>query len=362
MPFGVYSNLLLVFAAVLFGHTITTFSSFGRVIMHSGAMGSQRIFDPQYEETLLPHTLHNNLLTKAQANLSNNTSIRRQYRTRIEPLRRHYSPDELSVHLSERTNPTPSPPGRKRTESLVKFSDGFDTTGNRVTMPETIHVRQNSYGTPTSSLNMDHPSSAGRPPLRGSNNQNRHSRNLSVASSLTEPSPTLVLHKQLEATDNTAVFAKWLSSENGGGHLSTVAEPSLDGSQTSAGSGSFTSSRKHHRHSPVPSENTSLNSYPVPRQVGGTGSARSFSGVSALDEMDRTNTISDEERFDQEYGQLFEPYDDEEGDAGKIPRSLSERDRLLDQSDKGEDYYQANTTTYDSIPPPPPPLPPKLRR
>ena len=360
MPFGIYSNLLLVFAAVLFGHTITTFSSFGRVIMHSGAMGSQRIFDPRYEETLLPHTLHNNLLIKAQANLTNNTSIRRQYRTRIEPLRRHYSPDELSVHLSERTNPTPSPPGRKRTESLVKFADGFDTTGNRVTMPETIHVRQNSYGTPMSSLSMDHPSSMGRPPLRGSN-QNRHSRNWSLGSNLTEPSPTIALHKELEATDNSAIFAKWLSSENGGGHLSTVAEPSLDGSQTSLGSGSFTSSRNHRRNSPVPLDSTPSYTYPVPRQVGGTSSARSFSGASALDEMDKNNAISDEELFDQEYGQLFEPYDEEEADAGKTSRSLSERDRLLDQSKQAENVSQFNST-YDSIPPPPPPLPPKLRR
>lgn len=369
MPFGIYSNLLLMFAAALFVHTISTFSSLGRIIMHSGSMDSQRIFDPQYEETLSPHTLHNNLLTKAQANLTNKTSIRRQYRTRIEPLRRHYSPDELSEHLSERSNPTPPQMTRKRTESLVKFADGFDTVGNRVSMPETIQVPQSSFGTPMSSVTTDqHLASSGRPPLRGTTGQNRHhSRNWSQSSGVTEPSPTQTLHKVLQSTDNTAVFAKWLSSENGGGHLSTVAEPSVDGSQSSAGSGSFTPSRNHHhRRSPVPYEiSPTPHPYPVPQQVG--DSVRSFSAVSALDDMDKTNnSMTDEERFDQEYGQLFEPYNDKDGggeNAMRTPQSSSsERARLLDHSDQGENYQTHNNNKYDSIPPPPPPLPPKLRR
>jgi hypothetical protein len=138
LPFGYWSMLLMVIGVGLFVHVITAFSAFGRVIMHTGAMGSQRIFDPVYESGLLPHTLHDNLLIKARANLSKSTSIRRQYRSRSTPIDCVLSQDELSSRMySERSDPsTPvdngvdnEAPGRTRTESLVKFSDGYDTQG-----------------------------------------------------------------------------------------------------------------------------------------------------------------------------------------------------------------------------------------
>jgi hypothetical protein len=320
---------LLLVAAALFVHTITAFSSFGRVIMHSGAMGSERIFDPHYEETLLPHTLHQNILTKARANLANHTSIMRQYRSSVEPLRRHYSQDQLSTYLSEASNPTPPPPPqRNRTESLVKFSDGFDTTGKVVPLPETIHFNgaklrpsTSSSQTPISILSTESPSSSsGRPPLRSSNTHPGHSRQWSNGS-VSDPSPAQTLRKALQATDSTAVFAKWLSSE--GGQLSTVAEPSVDGSQGShSGSGGLSRSRKR----------SSEDSEVVPRRVG----SRSYSCVSSLDEMDKEDHgLMDEDRFNDEYGQLFEPYVDE---AASTPRigSTSERDSLLERSERGE--------------------------
>jgi hypothetical protein len=167
LPVGIYSSALLLVVGSLFFHTITTFSSFGRVIMHSGAMGHARIFDANYEVTLLPHDLHNNLLTKACANLSNNTSIMRQYRSKQTPIDRTYSQDELSNLFlssdrltsvgSSRSSSTsnsaagfdgpqqvapPTPlqqpptmtiqkpaPARLRTGSLVRFADGCDTSG-----------------------------------------------------------------------------------------------------------------------------------------------------------------------------------------------------------------------------------------
>jgi len=147
LPVGFWSTLLVVLALSLFVHTITAFSAFGRVIMHSGAMGAQPIFEKTYESSLLPHGLHKCLLIKARANLKNETSIMRQY-SRSKPIARFYSDDEMTGHLSDRSQLSysplsevedstennlhqPTPGSRGRTGSLVKFADGFDTNGDR---------------------------------------------------------------------------------------------------------------------------------------------------------------------------------------------------------------------------------------
>jgi hypothetical protein len=140
LPVGLWSCLLLLLVICLFVHTITAFSAFGRMIMHTGAMGSTPIFDKAYEASLQPHSLHHNLLVKAKANLGNKTSIIRQYRMKSKPIARLYSEDEMSGHLSchsemefsTETSTLLSPKTRRRTESLVKFADGFDTNGDRL--------------------------------------------------------------------------------------------------------------------------------------------------------------------------------------------------------------------------------------
>ena len=105
LPVGAYSVVLLCFAIGLFIHTITAFSCFGRIIMHTGAMGSSRIFDPEYELNLYPHLLHQNLLTKARAILDSDISIRRQYKDEAvtEPIRQSYSQEDLVTRFSERS-------------------------------------------------------------------------------------------------------------------------------------------------------------------------------------------------------------------------------------------------------------------
>jgi hypothetical protein len=80
LPVGFWSILLLVITAALFFHVVVVFSAFGRIIMHSGAMGTNRIFDEQTEKSLLPHTLHSSLLEKAREVLASKTSIMRQYK------------------------------------------------------------------------------------------------------------------------------------------------------------------------------------------------------------------------------------------------------------------------------------------
>ncbi|GAX15057.1 hypothetical protein FisN_12Lh246 [Fistulifera solaris] len=79
LPVGFSSLLLLGITLGLLLHIITVFSAFGRIIMHSGAMGSNSIFDPDFEITLSPYSLHGNLLAKARDTLYNGSSIRRQY-------------------------------------------------------------------------------------------------------------------------------------------------------------------------------------------------------------------------------------------------------------------------------------------
>ena len=111
LPVGVTSFTLLAVVLLLFVHTITVFSVFGRLVMHTSAMGSQRIFAPEFEDTLLPRSLHSNLVQKAKANLGSQTSIMRQYRSQRTPMQKAVRP---------------------RTDSLVKFADGFNTNGDLV--------------------------------------------------------------------------------------------------------------------------------------------------------------------------------------------------------------------------------------
>lgn len=145
LPVGFWSTLLLVLVVGLFVHTITAFSAFGRVIMHTGAMGAARIFDKPYESQLLPHTLHANLLVKARANLKNKTSIMRQYHVQSRstaPIARMYSEDEMSGHLNgtNNNNSDRSLLSSSPSSSLINNYNNFDdslmtSTSNNTTPP-----------------------------------------------------------------------------------------------------------------------------------------------------------------------------------------------------------------------------------
>jgi hypothetical protein len=228
LPVGIYSSMLLLIVGALFLHTITTFSSFGRVIMHSGAMGNERIFDSNYEMTLMPHGLHNNLLTKACANLSNNTSIMRQYRSKQTPIDRTYSQDELSSlflssdRLSSRatdvqqTAPNQPPtttiqkpaPARIRTGSLVRFADGYDTSGYppiRQQQPD-VKVKPKSLLPATGAGHCD----GSRSGHDGKNNNNHHStRPVPTINSTSKQDPVVVSNGE-----NSPLLQEWLHSSN----------------------------------------------------------------------------------------------------------------------------------------------------
>jgi len=130
LPFGPWSITLSLLAFLSFIHIVSTFSAFGRIIMHTGAMGSTRIFSSEDEDNLLPRTLHSNLLKKAQANLASNASIIRQYRRKPTLVDHHYqSQDNLfdsgtDWNLLERVPPPDSNGAyRPRVDSTVRFTD-----------------------------------------------------------------------------------------------------------------------------------------------------------------------------------------------------------------------------------------------
>jgi hypothetical protein len=134
LPVGFWSILLLLCTSGLFFHVVSVFSGFGRIIMHSGAMSKQRIFSPEYEEFLVPESLHANLLKKAKCNLTHNTSIIRQYRRKQQPINQSLEEEQLWDHLNGKTDHNQSlcsgiedrdatVINRSRADSIVRFAD-----------------------------------------------------------------------------------------------------------------------------------------------------------------------------------------------------------------------------------------------
>jgi hypothetical protein len=114
LPVGFWSILLVVITFALFIHVVTVFSAFGRIIMHTGAMGSKPIFDEATENRLLPHSLHASLHAKASEELGRKTSITRQYR-------RDRTVDSSISDYDIAALDTPEP--RQRADSTVRFAD-----------------------------------------------------------------------------------------------------------------------------------------------------------------------------------------------------------------------------------------------
>jgi hypothetical protein len=83
----------------LFLQVIVSLSAFGRLIIHTGAMGSKRVLDPEFERQLLPSGLHASLLIKATERLRRKTSVTAQYKTsqRAGPQGRGFSRNNSST-------------------------------------------------------------------------------------------------------------------------------------------------------------------------------------------------------------------------------------------------------------------------
>lgn len=104
IPVGFWSILLFLIVVFLLFHTITVFSAFGRLILHTTAMSPNRIFEEGYEKALTPQPLQEQLHVKAMAELSNGTSITRQYRRKLKPLDRKYDQVELAAVMRKSGN------------------------------------------------------------------------------------------------------------------------------------------------------------------------------------------------------------------------------------------------------------------
>uniref|UniRef100_A0A7S1YY83 Uncharacterized protein n=1 Tax=Ditylum brightwellii TaxID=49249 RepID=A0A7S1YY83_9STRA len=121
---GIWPYVLLLFLAIMFFHVVITFSAFGRLIMHSGAMGTERIFDQAFEQDLLPHGLHSSLLIEAQVNLEENKSITRQYRRNSKE--NLFSPDPNFESSKSNGLSNRSGRGSDRGSDRGSFSDSID--------------------------------------------------------------------------------------------------------------------------------------------------------------------------------------------------------------------------------------------
>lgn len=62
---GPIHMLFIVMVLLLFFHVIIPLSAFGRLIIHTGAMGRRPVLDVELEKELLPSGLHNSLLIRA---------------------------------------------------------------------------------------------------------------------------------------------------------------------------------------------------------------------------------------------------------------------------------------------------------
>uniref|UniRef100_A0A7S4UN13 Uncharacterized protein n=1 Tax=Ditylum brightwellii TaxID=49249 RepID=A0A7S4UN13_9STRA len=76
---GPYIKIMFALLGIFFIHIVSVFSAFGRLILHTGGMGSQRIFEQEFEDFLLPSGLHVSLLIMALEQVNKATSVPGQY-------------------------------------------------------------------------------------------------------------------------------------------------------------------------------------------------------------------------------------------------------------------------------------------
>jgi len=371
LPVGFWSIILLIFALGLFVQTITAFSAFGRVIMHTGAMGAQPVFEKTYESGLLPHSLHSCLLVKARANLSNKTSIMRQYQ-KIKPMAQYpFSEDEMTGHLSDRSvlssstnnQPTEPPPlVRRRTESLVKFADGFDTKGERYTDPvQSTPKHQDTY------INIPNPpldDAVVSPLPMGSANKRPPLPSLSRKSDETAPAAvTPFLHTPRTSSSSASSrtppsFAEeWLRAPSDQSLTTDDDDPSTSYSLEQHLVDALISSEENINIQP---DNPYVfhESEPLRGRATTEDDSYSKSTVSTADRL-QYDGPTDEEQFDQEYGDLLDCVQDNgienvakiqqvppaeisrTGDENDIEQG-AERERLirLEVEDQGEGETQ----------------------
>lgn len=105
---GPIGKVIFVVVAFLFFHIVVVYSAFGRLIIHTGAMGQKRILEPEFERALLPSGLHTSLLIKATDQQRKKTQAIAQYRSslfnkRAKPLRKLHSTRKKTARSRQNT-------------------------------------------------------------------------------------------------------------------------------------------------------------------------------------------------------------------------------------------------------------------
>lgn len=78
---GFICMVLILWVCYVFFQVVISLSAFGRLIIHTGAMGTANVLDPRIEQRLLPSGLHASLLIKAMHRKRKCASAVSQYRT-----------------------------------------------------------------------------------------------------------------------------------------------------------------------------------------------------------------------------------------------------------------------------------------
>jgi hypothetical protein len=76
---GPVPYIIVATVGFMFFQMVSSLSCFGRLIIHTGAMGQKRVLDPEFERHLLPSGLHASLLIKATERARRCTSATAQY-------------------------------------------------------------------------------------------------------------------------------------------------------------------------------------------------------------------------------------------------------------------------------------------
>mmetsp|Transcript_10848 Transcript_10848/g.16678 ORF Transcript_10848/g.16678 Transcript_10848/m.16678 type:complete len:714 (+) Transcript_10848:79-2220(+) len=153
MNSGILSCGLFIIVYTLLFHIITTFSAFGRLILHTTAMSKQRIFESNFERGMTPPALQEELHKRAKAELMNGTSIKRQYEKAVVPVNSNLSPEGLQEHLKRSRMPRAAVDGAVTPSSMsrsVSTSGGNRKRGDSWVRFATDINNSNKASTPTS--------------------------------------------------------------------------------------------------------------------------------------------------------------------------------------------------------------------
>jgi hypothetical protein len=329
-PFGIWSVLLVLGVIFMFIHVMIVFSVFGRLIMHTGCMGKDRIFDEQFEKGLLPRTLQHNLYIKAKAELENKTSIRRQYRRTLNPLTHDMDLDDMSTLLRQMgSSPEVSSeyPRRNRSNSNVRFAD---------TLWESADARDVAVAPTTNQVGTLASTTIPNKPFRSNLTKLRKISSSSIQSNSSAASQISVEEWLQAGTAKQPHLSTNVESHHENNLLGSYGEDSEDDDKKDE-ENQFSSEECLPEVPPM-----SISTFRMESVVSSVGDDLVFDGG-----YQPNLPLTADEKFDLEYGELFHPA--EQFGPGRVKLSAS-----MDLTEQSEEQYplltsdisQRNSTNY----------------